>query len=201
MKHNKLLAIAVGSILGAALPQAYADNDQPNAAAPNAATNEVNRDRANDERNIARDQADIRADQNDLRRDQADLHTDMRGDDVRGDRLDVRNDRRDFRSNAQGDMRSDRQELRANNNVGNRAASQHSGGISQGQPRAQTIVDERNQVRDMHAAPGAPRSDMARNASRRPDMTASELAKNAGANTNRKPPTTQNMRAWYHIWW
>jgi len=76
MKHNKLLAIAVGSILGVALPQAYADNDQPNAGAPNNAPNEVNRDRANDERNIARDQADIRADQNDLRRDQADLHTD-----------------------------------------------------------------------------------------------------------------------------
>jgi hypothetical protein len=76
------------------------------------------------------------------------------------------------------------------------------GEMSQGQPRAQTIVDERNQFRDMHAAPSAPRSDTTKDVSRRPGMTASELAKNAGANTNRKPPTTsQNMRAWYHIWW
>src|SRR6266704_1404181 len=71
MRHNTLLAIAVGSILGAALPQAYADNDTPSAA-----TSQDNRDRANDQRDIKRDQTDIRADQKDLERDRADLHAD-----------------------------------------------------------------------------------------------------------------------------
>jgi hypothetical protein len=71
----------------------------------------------------------------------------------------------------------------------------------QGQSRAQTIVDERNQFHDMHATGSGPRSDTTKDL-RRSGMTAADLAKDAGANTNRKPPTTsQHTRAWYHIWW
>ena len=71
MIYNSLLAIAIGSILGAALPQAYGDNDVPSAA-----TSQDNRDRANDQRDIKRDQAHIRADEKDLQRDRADLRAD-----------------------------------------------------------------------------------------------------------------------------
>jgi hypothetical protein len=53
----------------------------------------------------------------------------------------------------------------------------------------------------MHATGSGPRSDTTKDL-RRSGMTAADLAKDAGANTNRKPPTTsQHTRAWYHIWW
>jgi len=226
MKRNTLLAIAVGSILGAALPQAYADNDVPKAATSednqqhNTDRSADQRDRVEDRRDIKRDQADIRADQKDLQRDRADLRADrqdLRRDnggaedqrDIRRDRADIRadqkgleRDRADLRADRQ-DLRADRQDLRAGNNVGNRAAAGQRtvGQTSQGQPRAQTIVDERNEVRDSHAAASARRADANGNASRRPDMTAAGLAKNAGANNRKPPSTTQHMRAWYHYWW
>jgi len=254
MKRNPLLAIAVGSILGAAIPQAYADDDPASTA-----TSEENRDRASDQRDIARDQADIRTDQKDLERDQTDLRTDRQGlnrgnaaakraaapqvsgtqhqqissdvsrsadrdgmkdqrdiardrtdiqadkADLKEDQADLRADRQDLRSDlrnhGQDDMRSN-QDLRVNNNFNDRGVAGHRpiGEMLQG-PRAQTVVDERNRFHDMHAAGSASRPDTARNW-RQPGMSAADVAKNAGANTNRKPPTAaQHTRAWYHIWW
>lgn len=180
-------------ILGTGLPLAYADTETPNADA-----SQDNRDRANDERDIKRDQADIRADQKDLKRDQADLRADRQ--DLRADRQDLRNDRLDMR-NDRGDLRSDRQDLRADNNVGNHTANQRTlGEASQAGPRAQTVVDQRNEVRDIHAGTSARRSDTIGTSGRHPDMTAAVLAKSS-AGTNGKPPTPQHTHAWYHIWW
>jgi len=71
---------------------------------------------------------------------------------------------------------------------------------SQTQPRAQTVVDQRNEARNMHAATSAQRTDTVGTAGRHPDMTADALAK-SNAGTNGKPPTPQHTHAWYHIWW
>ena len=103
--------------------------------------------------------------------------------------------------NDRGDLRSDRQDLHADNNVGNHAANQRSmSDASQTQPRAQTVVDQRNEARNMHAATSAQRTDTIGTAGRHPDMTADALAK-SNAGTNGKPPTPQHTHAWYHIWW
>jgi hypothetical protein len=105
----------------------------------------------------------------------------------------VRNDRRD--------LRSDRDDLRADNNIGNHTAAQRTAGENlQSRPRPQTVVDERNEVRGMHATTSAQRSNTIGTNGRRPGMSAADLAKN-NAGTNGKPPTPQHTRAWYHIWW
>jgi hypothetical protein len=85
MKRNNFIAVAVGTIMGAALSSAYADeqfaptpdNQQANQPAPNTGDSDRH-DMTRDRRDIDRDQADIRADRQDIRRDRADLRADER---------------------------------------------------------------------------------------------------------------------------
>src|SRR6202140_3061279 len=84
MKHTTLIAIAVGSVLGAALPAAYADGEQPvtapspenqqqqQAGPSDSSWRQADRgDRANDQGDVSRDQADIRSDRRDIKGDRA----------------------------------------------------------------------------------------------------------------------------------
>lgn len=222
MKHSSLIAIAVGSILGTALPLAYADGNQP-AAAPgyqnqqqavdaqggssqaaaerdwqtaNTGSSAGRADVANDQaerKDVQRDRADTRADDRDLRTDRRDVR-----DDVRADRQDLRNDRHDFRTAQQGDFRSAQR--------GDLRSDRHDQGLAKnGNERLTSVMSERMDAHDVDARrvdANARRADIAdQSAWRRSELTATTLANNAAENS-RKPPSTQDVhKAWYHYFW
>ena len=114
MKRNNIIAIAVGTIMGAALSAAYADeqfeltpdNQQVNQPAPNTGANaggQVNRFGGNADRGNAHQsgqqqsgQPDRDGDHHDMTRDRRDIGRDQA--DIRADRQDIRRDRADLRA-------------------------------------------------------------------------------------------------------
>ena len=130
MKRNKLIAIAVGTIMGAALSSAYAD--QPPVPAPNSpqATQQATpvnpapfgpSSADSDDRQTGGQQpaakapthsgqADSNGDRRDIAKDEHDIARDRA--DIRSDRRDIYRDGRDIRAN-QADLRHEYAEQRA----------------------------------------------------------------------------------------
>src|SRR5579864_8335499 len=118
MKRKSLIALAVGSIIGAALPGAYADTNPPGVTMDQSAQGNSQQsapgstvvgtpstsqsapsaqggdDVARDQRDISKDQGDIKSDRRDIRKDRADIRADRR--DVWKDRRDLRRDYADL---------------------------------------------------------------------------------------------------------
>ena len=100
-KHNRLIAIAVSSILGTALSLAYADGQQP-AVTPSSGNQQqtqqitpINPASQGPAQSQAPGPADENANRRDIGHDKADLRSDQQ--DIAKDRADIRSDKQDLR--------------------------------------------------------------------------------------------------------
>ena len=223
MKRNNLIALAVGTIMGAALSAAYADqqlapapdNQQANQA-PAAAGHDVTNDRSD----VRRDRADIRADAQDIQPDRADLRNDERalrqeyteqragtneqGDitreqaDISKDRQDLQHDRADLHAD-QRDLRSDSSTERMARRGGQRADSERIGAGATA--HGGTLVASTRGAGTVQATNAAQRPHMAQASTHPQGLTPAGMANNAAEETKKPPATKVVHQAWWHWFW